>query len=501
MREEIRLSGKSTTIGLCLFFLGCVGLVWVSQADVFGRGLYRDDFAYGKRAVQESYFEAAAYLREKSAGGGRLFIAYTNPLIYRLFSHENLLQSNTAGLHGALLAVHVFNAFLLWLLLRRLALSHWAAGIGGVVFLAHPAGSSALFWAAAAYGYGMSIALFLSGWHCLICRRGRWSAAGYLLWLGAALGVEQFIILEILVWLTLVWSHVRWPTLNWRPVLLHLAAIGIIVASFWLAHFGPGGSTTARIAHYEQRDSNTAMKGANALGHTLRTVLWRLSTLPVGSAYTSSWKAGRHMLGAGNWIALSGAVGLTVVGLLLLCLELRRGHAAGQARNSASLSLAGLGLVLALGALLPFIYLGLGAGPARSTVVVMLGVSLFSAAIVHMLLQPAAARTASLAATGLVLVYFLISSAVINVGTQGFYRQSWAAEKRVITELGRTEFKGNELVILTGRSAAPFHGRWDLFNVVHWLTGMDSVQIWTPYAKTPRPRPAVGQRVIRLHVP
>ena len=483
-------------------WIGAVALLsWLSYGDVVGRGLYADDFVFGWLSQSHTYWDAVRYWHEVAPAGDRLFLAILTPFVYGLFCSRSLLESHLGAFHVLLVAIHLANTVLLWLLLRRYRLRPLASGTGALLFLLHPAKNRAVLWPAAAYGYGIPLLLFLLGWHCVIkTERTRPVVAivGYGLWIAAALSIEQFVMVE--VGLLLVWSlHEAVRSRRWtRLHAAHLTAAVVLCCVFFGAHFGLGDATSKRLATYDARLSHAEPTGLQGwLSYVVtagKIVVWRLNPLPSHSAHEEAWSLVRE--GIGHPILFAG-LGAVVAGFALALWP------APPARGEGGWAVAE-GAVLAVTALIPFLLLGMGAGPPRGMLLVMVGLALVVGGVVEEGLACARSGVAARATVAAAVVLFAALATVANAGYQAGYRQVWAMERGVLQEVATHAWQEGDRVIVEGLPKGPlfaqlFEDSWGLYHALRWITHLDDIDGWTPRMKEPRPESAPGH-LVTIHV-
>jgi len=481
--------GVCRAVWVCAVLL----LAWLSYGDVAGRGLYADDFVFGWLAETHTYTEAIAYWHREVPAGGRLLLAVITPAVYGAFCTPEMLESHFGAFHAFLVAVHLTNTLLLWWLARRYRLGPVASGAAALLFLLHPAKDRAVLWPAAAYGYGIPLLLFLLGWHCLHGtgprHRGR-LVAGYALWAAAALAIEQFVVVAgaLLAWWTIA-GYRRGEGVRDR-----LAGLAVIAGLFLAVHFLLGGATEERLASYEARNAG-GQHGVGYLVAAAKIVVWRLSPLPSHSAHEEAWRLARE--GAGHPLLLGG-LGAAVAGLALWSWPVP------AVRGNGGRALAE-GAVVTLAALMPFLLLGMGAGPPRGMLLVMVGLALVAGGVLEGALSWARSGAAARAAVAALVALFACAATVANAGYQVGYRQVWGMERGVLREVGRHTWQEGDRLVVEGLPKGPlvaqlFEDSWGLYHALRWITHLDDIDGWTPRMPEARPASAAG-RLIILHAP
>jgi len=468
-------------------------LAWLSYGDVTGRGLYADDFVFGWLAETHTYTEAVAYWHREVPAGGRLLLAVITPVVYGAFCTPELLESHFGAFHAFLVAIHFVNTLLLWWLARRYRLGPVASGVAALLFLLHPAKDRAVLWPAAAYGYGIPLLLFLLGWHCLreTGPRGRgWLVAAYALWAAAALAIEQFVVVmgALLAWWTIT-GYRRGEGVRDR-----VAGLVVIAGLFLAVHFLLGGATEERLANYEARNAG-GQRGAGYFVDTAKLLVWRLNPLPYHSAHEEAWHLARE--GAGHPLLLGG-LGAAIAGLALWSWPAPASRGAGGGALAE-------GAVVALAALMPFLLLGMGAGPPRGMLLVMVGLALAAGGVAEQALSWAGSGPAARATVAAFVALFGCAATVANAGYQLGYRQVWAMERGLLQEVGNHTWEEGDRVVVEGLPKGPllaqlFEDSWGLYHALRWITHLDDIDGWTPRMHEARPASAVG-RLITLHAP
>jgi hypothetical protein len=486
--------------------------VWVNFGHFSGRGLYSDDFVFAWLSETHPYVEALQHWREAFPAGGRLVLAAITPLVYGLFCGSNPLDNNLAGFHAFLVIIHFLNTLLLWSLLRRYKMGPLASGVGALIFLLHPAKNPAVFWPAAAYGYGIPLLFFLVGWHCQH-EHGSRSAivllAGYSLWLAAALSIEQFIVVELALlafWVirTLAYARAKgsalWP----------IGAALVLSSVFLYVHFGLGETTTKRLQHYAQRHEQTSSAPSKEISteYLLNTgfvLAWRLNPFPFHSPYRAAWAKGSEQVREGHFTRVIAVGALLIAVGFLVAQELWQ--APPHADNGDSMAVACHGTLLAGAALAPFVILGMGAGPERGTLVMLVGLGMACAGCVQWLLplppppKWKSFEMARVVAICVVILAFGLSATIIAVGQNKYFREIWSIEKKVFNKLREAGIRGGDLVIVEGLPQDPnlsqlFEDSWGFLYALRWMTGDEHVDGWTSRMRSPRPIPMPGQRVV-----
>jgi len=475
-------------------WLGAVALLaWVSYGDVAGRGLYADDFVFGWLAETHSYTDAVAYWHREVPAGGRLLLAVITPAVYGAFCSRELLDSHLGAFHAFLVVVHAINAGLVWGLARRYRLGPLASAAAALLFLLHPAKDRTVLWPAAAYGYSIPLILFLGGWMWLLDTgerpRGR-LVAGYGLWVAAALAIEQFVVAEgaLLAWWTIT-GYRRGTAIRDR-----MAGLLVIAALFVAVHFLLGGATEERLASYEARNVG-GQRGVGYLLEAAKIVVWRLNPLSSHSAHEEAWRLAREA--SGHPYLLAG-VGVVVAGLALTLWPAPSSRREG---GRAAVD----GGVVTVAALLPFLLLGMGAGPPRGMLLVMVGLALVAGGMVEGALTLARGRTPVRVTIAAAIALFAGVATVANAGYQVGYRQVWGLERGVLQEVAkRTWHEGDRVVVEglpTGSLVAQlFEDSWGLCHALRWITHLDDIDGWTPRMAEAR-RESASERLITLHAP
>jgi len=475
-------------------WLGAVLLLaWVSYGDVAGRGLYADDFVFGWLAETHTYAEAVAYWHREVPAGGRLLLAAITPVVYGTFSSPELLESRFGAFHAFLVVIHLANTVLLWGLAWRYRLGPVASGVTALVFLLHPAKDRAVLWPAAAYGYAIPLLLFLVGWHCLhgAAPRGRGRLlAGYVLWAVAALAIEQFVVVAaaLLVWWTITGYR------RGEGVRARVAGLAVIAGLFLAVHFLLGGATEERLASYEARNAG-GQHGVGYLVEATKIVVWRLNPLPFHSAHEEAWRLARH--GSGHPILLGG-LGAAMAGFCLWSWP------APTARGNGGRAVAE-GVVVAVAALMPFLLLGMGAGPPRGMLLAMVGLALVAGGLVEMVLSWGRWGAVARATVAALAALFACAATVANAGYQVGYRQVWGLERGVLREVAKRTWQEGDRVVVEGLPKGPlvaqlFEDSWGLYHALRWITHLDDIDGWTRRMHEARPASAAG-RLITLHAP
>jgi hypothetical protein len=460
---------------------------------VGGRGLYADDFVFGWLAETHTYTEAVAYWHREIPAGGRLLLAVITPAVYGAFCAQELLDSHLGAFHSFLVIVHVINAAFVWRLARHYRLGPLASGAAALLFLLHPSKDRAVLWPAAAYGYGIPLLLFLVGWLCLLDtteRPRRRLFVGYAMWAAAALAIEQFVVAEValLAWWTIV-GYRRGAGVRHR-----IAGLAVIAALFLAVHFLFGGTTEERLSSYGARNAG-GERGVGYLVETAKILVWRLLPLPSHSAHEEAWRLARE--GAGHPFILAG-LGAAVIGMALWAWPAPTNRGKGGRAAAA-------GGVVAVAALLPFLLLGMGAGPPRGMLLVMVGLALVAGGAVEGLLSWARSAAAARASAAVIVALFACAATVSNAGYQVGYRQVWGLEQNLLREVARHTWHEGDRVVVEGLPKGPFVAQlfedsWGLYHALRWITHVDDIDGWTARMPEARPESADG-RLITLHAP
>ena len=486
--------------GIVLTFVAALILAWISYGDIDGRGLYADDFVFGWISQHLGYTDAIIWWRETATAGGRVFLGAITPLIYGYFGEPGLLDSNLTGFHAFLVIVHLINTLLLWLLLRRSGAGDLASGSAMLLFLLHPAKNRAILWPAAAYGYGIGLMCFLAGWLLLQPERRRSRlafVAGSILWLCAALSIEQFIVIEVglLCWWAL---RSRLDRDTSSPAWHHLLLAVSIATVFLFAHFGSGEATTGRLQDYAGKAGHESGI-VHQLGEAARITAWRLNTAPVHSPYADSWRSGTDIIRSEPTTFALAVSALILLAGSLAWTTLHRG--AAPARVDSNLLIHGM---IVFGAsLAPFIVLGMGAGPGRTTLIVLVGIAIIVAWTVQTLISSLAhTKTAIRNSAVLLIAACLIpygwSTLVINQGDQQLFARDWERQRQVLLALEALDLQGGELIIVKGGEPPLYGNSWGFPNAVKWLTHDDSTEGWNPYMRLPAPKPPADKPTVTL---
>lgn len=291
------------------------GVAFAVFANTFGNGWTYDDFPV--IVDNPDVRSLTAFLRDSYPGRPLRELTYL--LDYRLFGYA------PAGWHLQQIFWHALCGVLVYLLGRRLRLSHWFAGLAALLFLLHPIQVEVVAnlshrkdSLALAFGL-LSILAYI---RFLQCPRGGWGwFVGAVACFGLALLGKQTAVAVPLVWLLGEMLGIAGPRrLLWARPAWSLAA-GFLLATggvWWLTGFGRGANLVAAMRETLAFKANyfgpfevgiyylTVLKSWMFMGLKL---LWPVNlaleyTFPVAKRLADPWvlAGGGMLLAAGIWL-------------------------------------------------------------------------------------------------------------------------------------------------------------------------------------------------------
>jgi len=181
---SLRWRDAAPLLGLGLILLGVLVMYWPALNAPF----YADDYLYLNAANQldaGDYLEASIVPKHRDEYLGDVTGNFWRPLYYLAFPPlESVFGSSPAGYHAVVLAVHIANIGVLWLLARQLTGSVVAAFVAAGLFALHPAGFESVAWISALNSVALGFAM--AGWWSFAQAVGDGSAATRRGWLASA---------------------------------------------------------------------------------------------------------------------------------------------------------------------------------------------------------------------------------------------------------------------------------------------------------------------------
>jgi len=236
-----RLKNWLTRHGRTVEIWSIVVLGAVLYANILPNKLLWDDydfFVHNQFVHDWSYF--SHYFTDNLIAGSGLLDDYWRPMLLTVFSVQwHLWQGWPPGYHFVSAALHIADAILLLLFLRRLLGSRPLAYLTALFFLAHPLQTEAVAYASS-QGDSLSVLFELLGLLCYLDFRSRKSAAGKSRRYWAAIGLfilallskETAIVFPALALLSDAYRSFRdQPGLGWRR---RLAELGHAAWPFFL---------------------------------------------------------------------------------------------------------------------------------------------------------------------------------------------------------------------------------------------------------------------------